>query len=191
MTATAGAPPRVICFDIEASSLSPKSYPIEVGWAEVLPDGAIRSEALLVCPAPSWVDWSSEAERIHGITRRQLADHGRPIDEVVAALDAAFGSGVAFSDAPDAESRWTNRLYAAAGRKRAWRIGDAIPLLRAIAATEADSSWLSAHLEEPRRHRADADARVLAEAYAELRRRRRAREAANDIGPAGSRGQRP
>lgn len=165
-----------IFYDVEASSLSAESYAIEVGWAEVLPAGTVRSEAMLIRRAAGWLDWSLEAESIHAITRSQLEVHGRPIEEVVAALDTAFGTGVVFSDYPSAEVLWTDRLYRAAGRKRKWRIGDALPLLRATAATREDKFWLSVHLEEPRLHRADADARVLAEAYIELRRRRAARE---------------
>lgn len=163
---------RIVFYDVEASSLSAESYPIQVGWAEVLPTGAIRSEAMLIRRAAGWLDWSAEAERIHWITRSQLEEHGRPIEEVVAALDAAFEKGVVVSDHPSWEVFWSDRLYRAAGRKRGWRIGDALPLLRATAASREDNFWLSAHLEEPRLHRADADARVLAEAYVELRRRR-------------------
>ncbi len=161
-----------IFYDVEASSLSAASYPIEVGWAEVLPDGSVQSQAILIRPDRDWTDWSAEAEGIHGIERTQLDDLGQPIDQVVAALDAAFGTRVAFSDAPQWEVIWTDRLYRAAGRRRRWRIGDALPLLRATAASNRDNIWLSVHLADTRLHRADADARVLAEAFAELRRRR-------------------
>lgn len=171
-----GPPPSTIFYDVEASSLSRDSYPVEVGWAEVLADGSVRSEALLVRRAPGWLDWSEHAQQVHGITRVDLQKHGRSADEVVAVLDAAFGSSVVFSDAPASEVFWTDRLYGAAGKKRVWRIGDAIPLLRATAASREDSFWLSVHLEEARLHRADADARVLADGLAELRRRRMTRE---------------
>jgi hypothetical protein len=168
--------PRIVFYDIEASSLSPESYPVEVGWAEVLPDGSVRGEAMLVHRAPGWLDWSMEAQSIHGITRGQLKTHGRPIEEVITALDAVFGTGVVFSDHPSSEVVWTDCLYRVAGRKRRWRVGDALPLLSATAATKEDSAWLQVRLQEQRLHRADADARVFAEAYAELRRRRRMRE---------------
>lgn len=162
-----------IFFDVEASSLSPASYPIEVGWALVLPDGSVTSRAILVRPAPDWLDWSVEAQGIHGITRADIERLGHPIDEVAAALDTAFGTNVAFSDAPQWEAFWADRLYQAVGRRRRWRIGDALPLLRATAASPGDSIWLSTHLADTRLHRADADALVLAEAFAELRERRR------------------
>lgn len=165
----------IIFYDVEASSLSSDSYPIELGWAEVLPNDSVMSEALLIRRAADWLDWSMVAQSVHWITRSHLRRYGRAVEEVVAALDTVFGTGVVYSDHPPSDVFWSNRLYAAVGRKRAWRIGDALPLLRATAATKADSIWLSVHLEEPRLHRADADARVLAEAYAELRRRRRAR----------------
>lgn len=164
----------VIFFDVEASSLAADSYPIEVGWAVVDANGQIESDAILVRPEPSWTDWAEEAERVHGISRELIEAHGRPASEVAARLDEAFGSGVVFSDYPSVEVQWSDRLYAAAGYRRMWRIGDALPLLRATVTCRADGFWLSAHLEDTRLHRADADARVLAEAYVELQRRRRA-----------------
>ena len=160
-----------IFYDVEASSLSASSFPIEVGWAEVLVDGSVRSKAMLIRPADGWVDWAEQAERIHGISRGQLEELGRPATEVVEELDVAFGDDTVLSDNPAWEVMWTDRLYLAAGRERPWRIGNAIALLRATAASSSDDFWLSAHLEDTRLHRADADAAVLAEAYAELRRR--------------------
>lgn len=164
-----------IFYDVEASSLAAASFPIEVGWAEVLADGSVRSKAILIRPADGWVDWAELAERIHGISRGQLEELGRPVIEVVEELDAAFGDGTVLSDNPAWEVMWTDRLYLAAGRKRRWGIGNAVSLLRATAASSSDLLWLSVHLEDTRLHRADADAAVLAEGYAELRRRARDR----------------
>lgn len=163
-------------FDLEASSLDPSSYPFEAGWATVHPDLSITSNAILIVPEPDWTDWSPQAEQVHCIRRCWLDEHGRPALEVAEAMNSVFGSGVVFSDAPQFEALWTRRLYDAVGLRRTWRIGDAIPLLRATAPSKADNSWLSAHLEDTRLHRADLDALVLAEGYVEMRRRRRLTE---------------
>ena len=161
-----------IFFDIEASSLDAGSYPIEAGWAIVDAELTITSDAMLITPEPDWTDWSPQAEKVHGIRRCWLDQYGRPAFEVAEAMNSVFGDGVVFSDAPQFEAVWTRRLYDAVGLRRTWRIGDAIPLLRATAPTKSDNSWLSAHLEDTRLHRADLDALVLAEGYVEMQRRR-------------------
>lgn len=161
-----------VFFDIEASSLGPASWPIEVGWATVAPDLSVTATAILIRPEPDWLDWSAQAQGVHGIDLAFAREQGRPASQVAQALNEAFDSGVVFSDACEWEAHWTRRLYDAVGVRRTWRIGDALPLLRATASTPSDNHWLSAHLSDTRLHRADADALVLAEAYCELRRRR-------------------
>jgi hypothetical protein len=52
----------IVFLDFEASSLNKKSFPIEVAW--VFQDG--RSRSYLIRPAPEWIDWSDEAEEVHG-----------------------------------------------------------------------------------------------------------------------------
>jgi hypothetical protein len=54
-----------VFLDFEASSLSDRSYPVEVAW--VFQDG--RSESHLIRPATEWTDWDDEAEAIHGTVK--------------------------------------------------------------------------------------------------------------------------
>lgn len=49
-----------------SANRSQTNYPIEVGSAEVLPDGSLQSRAILIRPDRDWTDWSAEAESIHG-----------------------------------------------------------------------------------------------------------------------------
>ncbi len=163
---------RTVFFDVEASSLAASSYPIEIGWAAVDAELETSSKAVIIKPEPGWDDWDQQAERIHGIARPWVEEHGLPAAQIAADLNNLFGTSVLYSDAPQYEAMWVKRLYETVGVRRTWRIGDAIPLLRATAATSSDNVWLSIHLEEPRVHRADADALVLARAFVELRRRR-------------------
>ena len=63
--------------DFEASSLSGKSYPIEVAWSDR--EGNI--ESWLINPEhypASWTDWNPGSERLHGLSRAYLAEHGTP-----------------------------------------------------------------------------------------------------------------
>lgn len=161
-----------VFFDIEASSLHANSFPIEVGWAVVGADLTITSDAILIVPQPDWTDWHPQAEKVHGIRRCWLDQYGLPALDVAKVMNRVFGTGVVFSDAPEWEAMWTRRLYDAVGVRRTWRIGDALPLLRATAGSQGDNGWLTTHLEDTRLHRADADALVLAEGYVEMRRRR-------------------
>ena len=68
----------LVFLDFEASSLSDKSYPVEVGW--VWEDGT--EEAHLIRPAPHWTDWDMKAQEIHGIPRAELEQTGEDHREV-------------------------------------------------------------------------------------------------------------
>lgn len=62
--------PTFTFFDVEASSLAPDSFPIEVGWAVVGADLTITSDAILIVPQADWTDWHP----------------GTPMDNVLVAL---------------------------------------------------------------------------------------------------------
>jgi hypothetical protein len=56
--------------DFEASSLSNRSHPIEIGcaWIE---DGRVVQYASLLRPHPTWApDWSAESAAVHRVTIR-------------------------------------------------------------------------------------------------------------------------
>ncbi|MEI4263634.1 3'-5' exonuclease [Roseovarius sp. D0-M9] len=61
--------------DFEASSLSPDSWPIEVGlsWLE---NGYVQTWSSLIRPASNWslFDWSLQSAAVHGITLEALHD---------------------------------------------------------------------------------------------------------------------
>jgi hypothetical protein len=101
--------------DVEASSLSDDSYPIEIGWV----DESGQGESYLIRPELSWTDWSADAERVHGISRDQLLSEGRPAAWVAerAAQVLARDSVRAVSDAPVIDGRWLARLLALAERR--------------------------------------------------------------------------
>ena len=72
--------------DIEASGFGAGSYPIEVGF--ILPDGS--SYCSLIIPEDDWKHWDSAAEKVHGITRELLFQHGRSSTEVARVMKEAM-----------------------------------------------------------------------------------------------------
>jgi hypothetical protein len=104
----------LVFVDFEASSLSDRSYPIEVGW--VFADGA--SEAFLIRPAPGWADWDPAAEAIHRISRAELLANGTPHDRVARRMTEALAGHDLRASAPSWDGKWLSALLRAAGLPR-------------------------------------------------------------------------
>ena len=120
-----------VFLDFEASSLSDRSYPIEVAW--VFQNG--RSEDHLIAPAPSWKDWDDAAERIHGISRAMLEAEGKPHDVVANRMVEALTGHDLFASAPSWDGKWLSVLLRAAGLPRhILRLRDTDDALREAAA---------------------------------------------------------
>jgi hypothetical protein len=73
--------------DLEASSLLPGGFPIEIAWVDETGHG----ESYLICPADVWLDedkdhpnWSWESEQVHRIRLSTLLVEGIPHDDVPA-----------------------------------------------------------------------------------------------------------
>jgi hypothetical protein len=107
--------PQIAIIDFEASCLpeAGESYPIEVALAKV--DGSTRS--WLIRPSPEWRfwDWSTEAERLHGISREMLIEHGQRPDEVLEELIAEAGDCAVYADC-DLDAYWLETLAQACDR---------------------------------------------------------------------------
>ena len=106
--------------DLEASSLLPGSFPIEVAWVDE--DG--RGESHLIRPPDVWLradrgmpGWDSRSALIHCIALEQLMDEGEPVEQVASrAAEALVGPDViAASDALGFDEGWLNTLFEAAG----------------------------------------------------------------------------
>ena len=135
-----------VFIDLEASSVLPGSYPVEVGWAEPrrrAGDGRweILVRSVLVRPLRFWRTrglWDPDAEAVHGLSREALDAHGRNAQEVAHLLDEAWQGRVVVADsgANGVDARWLARLYAADARgrpsfaDRPWRL-----------AAEDDAHW--------------------------------------------------
>jgi DNA polymerase III epsilon subunit-like protein len=156
--------------DFEASSLSTRSYPVEVAW--VFEDG--RSEEHLITLAETWTDWDEASQAVHGITRDELATAGEPVSAVAARMIEMLSGHEVFASAPSWDGKWLSVLLRQADLPRhALRLRDTDDAIRATAtellsavltpaglATEVDRILRDANAAKGAhpRHRALADA---------------------------------
>ncbi|MGY9039399.1 MAG: 3'-5' exonuclease [Rhodobacterales bacterium] len=101
--------------DFEASSLSLKSWPIEIGlsWIE---NSAVQTWSTLIRPDAIWDldDWSPQSAAVHRIAFSNLAAAPSAQDVAKAFLKILAGRQLV-SDAPEFETHWLTRLLHAAG----------------------------------------------------------------------------
>lgn len=153
----------IAVIDFEASSLEHGSYPIEVGVAICdQAGGAMRCWSALIRPTGSWSmggHWSKASQRIHGITREELAD-GMAVREAMQQLNTLLSPvGAALYDGGEYDLYWLARLADAA------RIEPTFALHDWAQAFGADQDALKNALEwlhaSPTPHRAEADTQRL------------------------------
>ncbi len=164
-----------VFLDFEASSLSKKSFPVEVAW--VFEDG--RSRSHLLRPTPDWTDWSTRAEGIHGLTRRRLETEGAPVEAIGREMVETLSGHQLYASAPSWDGKWLSTLLRAAGLPRhALRLGksdDAFAeTAREILGDTTDIAALVARIiaeTEPTipAHRALPDARLELERWQRVR----------------------
>lgn len=141
--------------DLEASGLSARSWPIEVGWCFAA--GPVQS--MLIRPAPEWSlnDWSAEAQGLHGVSPETLEKDGMDVGEACDRLNAALAGKIIYSDAPDWDGFWLYRLYQAGKKRQRFIVSDLASLLRGVAPERIGPLVAAAELRAPRRHRAAPD----------------------------------
>lgn len=152
--------------DLEASSLEPDGWPVEVGlaWRE---GGRLLAEGRLIRPEPHWPmsAWSPESAAVHGIALADLRA-AEPAPEVARwVLNRAAGRRLV-SDAPPWDRAWLATLLGTLGE------GVVVPKLHdfdVLVACEFDLAGVRrvyAHLDaHPTPHRAAADAERLLRAW--------------------------
>lgn len=112
--------------DFEASSLDRSSFPIEVGVA-IAQDGSgqIEQWSTLIRPEPAWdvsTAWDPDAERVHGIARRDLV-RGLPPAGTLRQLNALLGDiGVIWCGDGKYDPFWMGRLCSAASTEAAFQL---------------------------------------------------------------------
>ncbi len=103
----------IIIIDCEASGLSEKSYPIEIGVAF-----KEDSFSFLIKPLDDWNDWNEESAKIHKIERNELFSKGITVYEAAYRLNSQLRGLTVYSDAADFETFWIDRLFSAVGVSR-------------------------------------------------------------------------
>lgn len=143
--------------DIEASGLSPVSYPIEIGLVN-----AEQEYQTLILPEESWVHWCLKAHELHGLSRQDLFGKGRPANEVAKELNRLLASATVYSDHEDWDSFWISRLFEAVSIEQKFHVADLNTLLggnktSTFVTCFDELSQASSH----RAHRALNDARII------------------------------
>lgn len=141
--------------DFEASSLSVNSYPIEVGFNV---EDHVRSILINPHTTHGWTDWVHDSQALHGISRAQLARHGRIPRIVAQSLNNAFLANTVYSDAPDFDRFWNERLFEAADLQCTHQIRNVASLLLDFAPEDISTAHVRAEAEGFRHtHRAALD----------------------------------
>lgn len=150
--------------DLEATGLSARSWPIEVGWCGL----AGAPEAMFIRPAEQWpVDaWDPEAEALHGIALETLVSDGVAASEVCERLNTALGDKVVYSDAPDWDGFWLYRLFQAARMRQQFVLSDFYDLFVGVDRQTIERLIADADKTAPRLHRASADVLHMLTLYA-------------------------
>ena len=149
-------PPPII--DVEASGFGAASYPIEVGL--VLPDG--QTFCSLIATAPDWRHWDDSAERVHGVSRDLLRQHGKPAYDVAREVNGLLRGMTVYCDSWYHDFTWLSRLFDAGESTQAFRLED----IRSLLSQEEADRWQETKDEVIAelgidRHRASNDAKVL------------------------------
>jgi len=99
--------------DIEASSLSNASYPIEIAWS----DEKGNIESYLISPnlIEEWTDWDFYAEhKIHGISRAMCSEKGIHPEKMCALMSQSIKAGESiYADGGQFDENWIDVLYGA------------------------------------------------------------------------------
>lgn len=102
----------MIVMDIEASGISPQSYPIEFAWQHRA--NPTLFDGFLIQPTVDWVYWSDYAEQqIHRITRTELETSGISVEIAAHWLNEELAGQIVYSDAVDYDRPWIKKLFAA------------------------------------------------------------------------------
>ena len=155
--------------DFEASSLSFKSYPIEIAW-----NIGDRIETHLISPGgvAEWTEWDAAAEKLHGISRQKLLDEGETPQTICRRLNEQLAGQQAYTDSPRFDGMWLGRLFSACEvEEPLFSIRHIDELLLGMlspqeptkrsAVLQLESLKMEARRQKPKQHRAQWDVEFL------------------------------
>jgi len=147
--------PLPIFIDVEASSLSKASYPIQIAFnlGETI-------HSFLIRPAEGWEDWDDSAEAVHGWSRSRLLSEGEPAFLVAKKINDLLAGKTVYSDAKDYDGRWVDVLFDEIAAPRRFRVED-YALLYGSDRRRIDEVRQALERERPITHRADEDVAFL------------------------------
>ncbi|VAW75429.1 hypothetical protein MNBD_GAMMA12-2078, partial [hydrothermal vent metagenome] len=116
--------------DCEASSLSGKSYPIEIAWNNS--NGVVESCLINPLSVLHWTDWSESAQMLHGLSRKYLAEHGETPEHVALKMNEALSGLTVYSDCPEYDGLWIRALFSVADLDMSFSIRDANALFNKV-----------------------------------------------------------
>lgn len=155
--------PNEICIiDVESTSLSMDSHPIEVGFLSL--DG--QSDCFLINPlsVEHWTDWDYNSQDVHGITREECIANGLHVVDAANRLNSQLAGCLVISDAAGHDKNWIDMIYEEADIERLFRI---IDLRDYIFATGQHPNKIKGYKNVKSRrnvpHRADDDCRIILE----------------------------
>lgn len=102
---------KLFFLDFEASSLDSGSFPIEIAWVEATGQG----EHYLIQPHWKWQNWSAQSQKVHGISREQLAKEGTSALVVATRAWEVLSGQLLCSDNPAFDSYWLGMLLEVGG----------------------------------------------------------------------------
>ncbi len=151
-----------IIIDVEASGFGRGSYPIEVGTVNAQGD----AHCSIIRPEPDWLHWDDKAEKLHGISRQVLEEHGRAPIDVARDLNQWLAGQVVYSDAWGNDISWLGLLYETAGISQHFQLES----LRSLISEEQMTIWHQIKEQvikdsSCQRHRASCDALILQKTY--------------------------
>lgn len=97
--------------DVEASSLSLSSYPIEIAWSD---ENGCNINSYLINPSHinSWIDWSTESEKLHGINQKQCLDEGIHPAILCRIMSKSISPGkIIYADGGQFDQDWIDILF--------------------------------------------------------------------------------
>jgi len=162
--------------DIEASSLSRASYPIEVAWSDDV--GNIENYLINFHDIDGWTDWSPDSQKIHGITKKlckELGVHPRWLCDYMS--NSINPNEIMYADGGEFDEFWVDALFGAGSDLgyATFRVMHSDPVMMALLKNAEKSAERRFDLFKEikqearriviRRHRATVDVQYLIELY--------------------------
>lgn len=156
----------ILFIDLEASSLSDDSWPIELGICWLDERMKLRTASKLIKPHPSWPlsAWSERSQRVHKITLCELEGADGATEVAKWALNR-LSDALLLSDAAEFDQRWFSVLMATIGQRDVLKVESIQEEVRRRFEGDAMSMFFRANSAGGSAHRAAADALRLGQAW--------------------------